>query len=59
MTAANDSTGNYINMLMYYLSQHPHHQNKLQRMLRDKFKHPEQIEYYQLRDIDYFDWCLY
>lgn len=45
-------------MLFYYLSQHPEVYSKLRKAVRDKFKQPEDVTYYKLRDVDYLEWCL-
>jgi cytochrome P450 len=58
MSASNDSTANYLNMLFYYLSTHPEVQTKLRKAIKYQISKPEDITFYKVRDIEYLEWCL-
>lgn len=58
MSASNDSTANYINLLFYCLNKHPQVYDKLKKIIRGRFNSPSDITYIKLRDVDYLQWCL-
>ena len=53
MSASNDSTANFLNMLFYYLSTNPTEYSIVHKLVQNDIKKDDNINYYKLRDIDY------
>ena len=58
MFEGHDTTTSAMSWTLYCLAQHPQHQDKIREEVRSVLKGREQLEYEDLKHLNYTSWCI-